>query len=940
MLGNPGNYATKKRKKPVVKHKKPPEVNGVVKSNPSKRHRDRLNSELDRLTELLPFPAELRSRLDKLSVLRLSVGYLRVKSYFKASMKSSSAPPGEIELNGNAADAAGFSEGDLLLQALNGFAIVISTDGLVFYVSATIKDYLGFHQSDVIHQSVLELIHTDDRLMFRQQLHFALKPLPADTLQSCSDTIQYKSEQLPPENSSFLERSFVCRFRCLLDNSSGFLALKFQGRLKYLHSQSVLSDSGTRLQPQLALFAIAVPVQPPSILQIRAKMLMFQTRHKLDFTPTGIDHRGKIILGYSEMELCMKGSGYQFIHAADMMHCADKHICMIKTGESGMTVFRLLSKSGSWVWVQANAKLIYKDKRPDFIIAMQKVLINAEGEDHLRKRSLQFPFNFATGEAVLYDVGPTVDFSQFQFGEMFNSSKKVKEDVNPSSLLDCFLTQDQSVYTQTVDTPLPVDQMFMESHALVNVPSDPWQAAESTALSGEPVLVKEEAKQSVMAVINSLETMAQNGDLFGMLQNLDLDLAESMEWENTLKRSRQEADQEDSFQSDLDSILTNDIFAYMDAALFKENETGSLNANMSSCLSAGNQNQAESFCPATGLPEPQRFQSATSVLHAEQQETGSSLVGTSQIFTEPLHTFSSTQKLCHYGPLLPAPESSTPQLQLQDIFSMSIELPELVLPDASADDASAPFEPCGPASVSRMAASAQSSQILCPQSDMQLLQSSVHMPNATMDALLSLVPSNKFDLSSTCRFPAAFSSACLQDGTQTLQVQQWNQQQMLQPANPASNSQNFSHAGLPPRVNGLNLKHVQQEGVTGGLQALPTSCIFNQHFPSGPAEGVSLSRCCQRGNEAPLDTSPLQASCYFQWSCSEPVVGTTIISQDAVSISPQTDTVHANMADSQHNGSMQHYMECRQTRAQEETSGNDRLPAESKGFLPFPALGR
>lgn len=33
-----------------------------------------------------------------------------------------------------------------------------------------------WRQSDVVHQSVFELIHTDDRALFRQQLHFALNP--------------------------------------------------------------------------------------------------------------------------------------------------------------------------------------------------------------------------------------------------------------------------------------------------------------------------------------------------------------------------------------------------------------------------------------------------------------------------------------------------------------------------------------------------------------------------------------------------------------------------------------------------------------------------------------------------------------------------------------------------------------------------------------------
>ncbi|KAK2526190.1 aryl hydrocarbon receptor-like protein [Columba guinea] len=583
-----GMFARRKRKKPMPKSHKPPPPEGV-KSNPSKRHRDRLNQELNKLTGMLPFPEDVRIQLDKLSVLRLAVGYLKVKSYLMgfspAAAEHGIACPmvlgnlskdefrhlfGGGELQGHllltswlrrmpshdmfeheeghhlkvakatnigdrmldqprAPGGTGwmdlqvnrelFPEGELLLQALNGFVIAVTGDGYIFYISPTVKDYLGFHQSDLIYQSVYELIHADDRATFCQELQGAPEPSSTQHTAHGLSTNQLLpavcSTMSSPKKCSFVERSFTCRFRCLLDKSSGFLALRFRGRLKFLLGQQKAALD----RSPLALFAIATPLQPLSILELQIKTLRFQAKFKLDFTPTANDFWGQAVLGYTEAELCSRGSGYQFLHVGDLMYCAESHVRIMKTGETGVMSFRLLTKKGNWVWVQGNAWLVYKGGKPDCIIAQNRVLSNEEGEEHLRKRNLLLPFVFATGDAVLYgnDLDPFQDKEELQ--TQANSHLK-QSLVDPNSLLGAMMKQDASISISHSDD--------MPQFSL------PDLTTESDGPSQNEEVSDAKDSDSLLDIETLFEKSKVDGNICQTTQSLNVDNAELQWWEEVL----------------------------------------------------------------------------------------------------------------------------------------------------------------------------------------------------------------------------------------------------------------------------------------------------------------------------------------------------------------------------------------------------------------------
>lgn len=360
--------------------------------NPSKRHRDRFNIELDNLAKLLPFPHDVIQKLDKLSILRLSASYLRAKNFFKGQQWTEENQVGKLtdghgEFEGNGV----FSK--LLLDALDGFVIVLTRDFEVFYASETVQDYLGLAQASVIHQDFLRFIHVDDHDLIRKNL----QPFPEEEEQKIrilddenDGTVSEpgstcSGEELAKDDDDVeTERSFVCRMKCILNTSAGFFKpFRCSGRLR----EMTLPDSERR---EYGLFMICTPLETvsSSMLEIRLKTSLFCTKNRMDLSFMDIDQKGRSLLGYHKRDIALQSS-YCMIHFDDIPVLQTLHSDLMSTGKCQGT-FRMLNKNLKWQWLTGTAQVVFKGNEADFIITTNRPLSDEEGEEILRQRG-QFP---------------------------------------------------------------------------------------------------------------------------------------------------------------------------------------------------------------------------------------------------------------------------------------------------------------------------------------------------------------------------------------------------------------------------------------------------------------------------------------------------------------------------------------------------------------------
>uniref|UniRef100_A0A914QL14 PAS domain-containing protein n=1 Tax=Panagrolaimus davidi TaxID=227884 RepID=A0A914QL14_9BILA len=156
---------------------------------------------------------------------------------------------------------ANFSQ--LALKSVGGFVIALSEWGDIYYVSENIDQYLGFCQSDVLHQSITDLLHSEDR-------ESILKALKVQKPKMKGSSIETKMEY------DTMERIVMGRFRCLLDNTCGFVRMEIRGKFLRLNalaspSEDVVpsKDKSKYMSIPYAFAAICTKVDGISLLEKR-----------------------------------------------------------------------------------------------------------------------------------------------------------------------------------------------------------------------------------------------------------------------------------------------------------------------------------------------------------------------------------------------------------------------------------------------------------------------------------------------------------------------------------------------------------------------------------------------------------------------------------------------------------------------------------------------
>ncbi|XP_075773223.1 neuronal PAS domain-containing protein 2 isoform X2 [Pelodiscus sinensis] len=337
-----------------------------------KKRRDQFNILIKELSSMLPGNSR---KMDKTTVLEKVIGFLQ-----KHNEVSAQTDICEIHQDWKPSFLSNEEFTQLMLEALDGFVIAVTTDGSIIYASDSITPLLGHLPCDVMDQNLLNFLP-------EQEHSEVYKILSSHTLLADSASPDY----LKTDN----DLEFYChllRGSLNLKEFPTYEYIKFVGNFRSYSNVptstcncfdgAVPRAYRTSLGKQVC-FVATVRLATPQFLKemciVEEPLEEFTSRHSLEWKFLFLDHRAPPIIGYLPFEV-LGTSGYDYYHIDDLELLARCHEHLMQFGKGKSCCYRFLTKGQQWIWLQTHYYITYHqwNSKPEFIVCTHTVVSYAD----------------------------------------------------------------------------------------------------------------------------------------------------------------------------------------------------------------------------------------------------------------------------------------------------------------------------------------------------------------------------------------------------------------------------------------------------------------------------------------------------------------------------------------------------------------------------------
>ncbi|XP_072885438.1 neuronal PAS domain-containing protein 1 [Hemitrygon akajei] len=356
--------------------------------NAARFRRGKENFEFYELAKMLPLPGAITSQLDKASIIRLTISYLRMRDFANLG-----DPPWNLRIEGPppniSVKAIGTQQrrsptslaielfeqhvGGHILQSLDGFIFALNQEGKFLYISETVSIYLGLSQVELTGSSIFDYIHPGDHVEVAEQLGLKVPSSRGHSSQApaedgASSTSSSSLAETPEPDSASpsllsedaaLERTFFVRMKSTLTKrgvhikSSGYKVIHVTGRLRPRISLPHARAVPTKF---MGMVALAHTLPPSTINEVRIECHMFVSRVSLDLQIIYCENRISDYMDLSTADVVGKNC-YHFIHAEDVEGIRHSHLDLLNKGQVVTKYYRWMQKNGGYMWVQSSATI-------------------------------------------------------------------------------------------------------------------------------------------------------------------------------------------------------------------------------------------------------------------------------------------------------------------------------------------------------------------------------------------------------------------------------------------------------------------------------------------------------------------------------------------------------------------------------------------------------